>query len=40
METIIRWLIKTFLKGWHLHRDPYTKILTAVVEFPKEAENV
>ncbi len=31
IEKLVRWLIKTFLKGYHLHRDP-TK--TVVVNFP------
>ena len=36
MEAIIRWMIKTFLKDMHLHRDPSPHKQTAVVNFPKE----
>jgi len=40
MEKLIlrftRWVVSKFLPGWHLHRNPCTKISTLVVNFPKE----
>ncbi len=34
IEKIIRWQIKVFLPGYHLHKDPEKKP-TAVVNFPE-----
>ena len=36
IERFIRWQIRVFLRGFHLHRDPSPHKLTAVVNFPKE----
>ncbi len=38
IEKLVRWLIKNYLPGFHLHRDPGPRV-TAVVNSPKEAED-
>jgi len=36
IERFIRWQIRVFLRGFHLHRDPSPHKLTTAINFPKE----